>query len=99
MKTASFSRVVLLLSSLFVCSTQAYASDEEEYYAHGHEIHDKYCTKCHSDQVYIRENHFVKSLNALKQQVNRCKDGNNIPWFDEDTESVVQFLNKKYYKF
>jgi hypothetical protein len=49
--------------------------------------------------VYTRENHFVKSLEALSKQVVRCKDNTSAPWFDEDTEAVVHFLNEKYYKF
>jgi hypothetical protein len=29
----------------------------------------------------------------------RCKDNTGTPWFDEDTDAVVHFLNEKYYKF
>ena len=66
---------------------------------HGEEAHKNHCYKCHTDEVYTRENRFVKSIDALSQQVVRCKDGSNVPWFDEDTDAVVQFLNKKYYRF
>ena len=67
--------------------------------SHGEQAHNNHCYKCHTDEVYTRENRFVKSLDALSKQVVRCKDGSNIPWFDEDTDAVVQFLNKKYYLF
>ncbi len=67
--------------------------------SHGEQAHNNHCYKCHTDEVYTRENRFVKSLDALSKQVVRCKDGSNIPWFDEDTDAVVQFLNKKYYRF
>ena len=66
---------------------------------HGEETHRVHCYKCHTDEVYTRENRFVKSIDALSKQVVRCKDGNNVPWFEEDTEAVVQFLNNKYYRF
>ncbi len=66
---------------------------------HGETAHKNHCYKCHTDQVYTREDRFVKSLDALSKQVVRCKDGSNIPWFDEDADAVVQFLNQKYYKF
>ncbi len=66
---------------------------------HGEETHKNHCYKCHTDDVYTRENRFVKSIDALSQQVVRCKDGSDVPWFDEDTDAVVQFLNKKYYRF
>ena len=73
--------------------------DQQAVIAHGEQAHSQHCVKCHTDQVYTRENRFVKSLDALSKQVQRCKNGNNIPWFDEDAEAVVQFLNQKYYKF
>ena len=67
--------------------------------AEAEQAHKNHCYKCHTDDVYTRENRFVKSIDALSKQVVRCKDGNDIPWFDEDTDAVVQFLNKKYYRF
>ncbi len=67
--------------------------------SHGEKAHKNHCYKCHTDDIYTRDNRFVKSIDALSKQVVRCKEGNDIPWFDDDAEAVVQFLNKKYYKF
>lgn len=67
--------------------------------AHGEDAHKNHCYKCHTDSVYTRDNRFVKSIDALSKQVVRCKEGSDIPWFDEDADAVVQFLNKKYYRF
>lgn len=67
--------------------------------AHGEEAHKLHCYKCHTDAVYTREDRFVKSLDALSKQVVRCKDSTDAPWFDEDADAVVQFLNNKYYRF
>ena len=67
--------------------------------SHGEKAHKNHCYKCHTDDIYTRDNRFVKSIDALSKQVVRCKEGSDIPWFDEDSEAVVQFLNKKYYKF
>ncbi|MBE9561167.1 MAG: cytochrome c [Proteobacteria bacterium] len=66
---------------------------------HGEEAHKNHCYKCHTDSVYTRDNRFVKSIDALSKQVVRCKEGSDVPWFDEDADAVVQFLNKKYYRF
>ena len=77
----------------------AQANTLDETLAHGESAHKNHCYKCHTDEVYTRENRFVKSIDALSEQVVRCKNGSNIPWFDEDAEAVVQFLNQKYYKF
>ena len=80
-------------------TTTDVSGDTMETLAHGQEAHKNHCYKCHTDQVYTRDNRFVKSLDALSKQVVRCKEGSNIPWFDEDADAVVQFLNQKYYKF
>ncbi len=80
----------------------ARAADEktaQDIIEHGEKAHEVHCYKCHTDEVYTRENRFVKSIDALSKQVVRCKDGNDVPWFDADTEAVVQFLNNKYYRF
>ena len=91
----------LLFLAAIGSSMTAIADDSENnaQMARGQEAYQTYCVKCHTDEVYTRENHFVKSLDALRKQVVRCKDANDIPWFDEDVDAVVQFLNTKYYKF
>ena len=100
-----------LLISLFLCSTASIAmsdkTDEsiamsdktDEKFKLGEEAHKEHCYKCHGDDIYTRDNSFIKSMDALSKQVVRCKDGNNVPWFDEDTETVIHFVNKKFYKF
>jgi len=94
---------VLLLILMAVGNT-SFASEEadneiNDAIAHGKEAHENHCYKCHTDSVYTREDKFVKSIDALSKQVLRCKDGSNVPWFDEDADAVVQFLNEKYYRF
>jgi cytochrome c5 len=71
----------------------------EDPMGHGEEAHKVHCYKCHTDKIYTRDDRVVKSLDALSQQVDRCKDGTGAPWFDEDAAAVVQFLNEKYYRF
>jgi hypothetical protein len=91
---------VLLISATAI-SNVSFASESEitDPIAHGEEAHKNHCYKCHTDSVYTREDRFVKSIDALSKQVVRCKEGSDIPWFDEDSDAVVQFLNKKYYRF
>lgn len=93
-------RFIILLSIL--CFSHLSTASEDEIsnpIAHGEEAHKNHCYKCHTDDIYTRDNSFVKSIDALSKQVVRCKDGSDVPWFDEDAEAVVQFLNKKYYRF
>jgi len=96
----NYTRFLFLLSML--CFSHITLSSEDEIsdpIAHGEEAHKNHCYKCHTDDIYTRDNSFVKSIDALSKQVVRCKDGSDVPWFDEDAEAVVQFLNKKYYRF
>ncbi len=100
--TIKISKLILFLSAVSV-SSLSLASEStstiKDPVAHGKKAHENHCYKCHSDDIYTRENRFVKSIDALSKQVVRCKEGSNIPWFDEDADAVVQFLNKKYYRF
>jgi len=95
----------LLFLSVFSAGNVSFASESASENAgknsvtHGEEAHENHCYKCHSDGVYTRDDRIVKSIDALSKQVVRCKDGNDIPWFDEDANAVTQFLNKKYYRF
>jgi len=90
------------LAALVCCSVLVNADtgmDMDKQFEHGDKMHTEHCYKCHTDTVYTRDDRFVKSLNALSKQVVRCKDNTGAPWFDEDTDAVVHFLNEKYYKF
>jgi len=90
-----------ILLSVISVSSISYAGESEipDPITHGEQAHKNHCYKCHSDDVYTRENRIVKSIDALSKQVVRCKDNIGVPWFDEDADAVVQFLNKKYYRF
>lgn len=89
---------ILLSMILFTGYAQA-ADDNKAIYEHGKKVHKNHCMKCHTDEKYTRENRFVKSLNALGKQVRVCRDNTEAPWFNEDTDAVINFLNKKYYRF
>lgn len=93
---------ILLLSILCFSHAGMANVDNDEItdpIAYGEQAHKNHCYKCHTDEIYTRENRFVKSIDALSKQVLRCKEGSDIPWFDADADAVVQFLNKKYYRF
>jgi len=91
----------LPLAMFVFCSfgVNAEDMDKDKQFEHGNKMHDQHCNKCHTDKVYTRDNRIVKSMDALSKQVVRCKNNTGVPWFDEDTEAVVHFLNEKYYKF
>ncbi len=91
--------IIAALVSISFSATADATKDKENLYEHGNKMHANHCLKCHTDDVYTRDNRFVKSLNALTRQVTRCKNNTGVPWYDKDTEAVVHFLNEKYYKF
>lgn len=99
MKTHNFLRLALFLSLTGISASAMAESASKDTMTHGEKVHKAHCYKCHTDQVYTRENRFVRSLDALSKQVKRCKENTGAPWYEEDTGAVVQFLNNKYYKF
>jgi len=72
----------------------------------GKKLHNEYCISCHATRfgnngadIYTRSNRRIHSLDALRKQVNRCKNNLSITWFDDDVNDVVDYLNATYYKF
>ena len=91
---------LLLLSAIGISqSAIADANETGDTIAHGEQLYNQYCVRCHTDSVFTRENHKVRSLEALRKQVIRCRDMLGLQLFDEDTDALVKYLNKKYYKF
>lgn len=89
--------VFILLS--FTISNLAFAQ-EDPVLAHGKKLHDDKCNACHTDSVYTREDRRVKSMNALSNQVNNCMKGPaKADWTVSETNSVIEYLNTRYYKF
>lgn len=98
-KTMTHTLTLLVLIGSGFTVHAAEQMEKDKMFKHGNTMHDQHCNKCHTDKVYTRDNRFVKSLDALTKQVVRCKNNTGAPWYDQDTEAVVHFLNEKYYKF
>lgn len=99
MKTLSRTGIKLAVYTLIIYASQVSAANDKETMAHGKALHEENCTQCHGDEMYTRPDRRMKSLQALNQQVERCKENTNASWFDEDTPSVVNYLNTKFYRF
>ena len=94
--------ITLSLSALCILPVMA----EETVIAHGEKLHQQSCTACHGKMtggdgstLYTRSNRRVNSLPALNAQVRRCESNLELKWFDEDINSVSEYLNAEYYKF
>jgi len=72
----------------------------------GKKLHDEQCVACHANRtrgdstaLYTREDRKVKDLKGLQGQVERCVTVLNVEWFDDEIDSVVEYLNMDFYKF
>ena len=91
-------KILIAVISLGLSST-AFAY-EDPVLAHGEKLHDDKCTNCHSSSVYTREDRRVKTLAALENQVSNCMKGPaKADWTVSETNSVIEYLNTRFYKF
>jgi len=89
--------ILLIVSLIF--STSALA-EEKPSVAHGEQLHNDKCMTCHTTEVYSRDDRRMKTLQALSSQVNNCMKGAaKAEWTEIETNSVVDYLNQKFYKF
>lgn len=96
-----------ILITLSLCTLSALpVMAEETGITHGKKLHQQSCTACHGKMtggdgstLYTRSNRRVNSLDALNAQVRRCESNLELKWFDEDINSVSEYLNAEYYKF
>ena len=72
----------------------------------GAKLHDKHCRSCHTQMfggdgsaIYTREDHKVRSLDALVQRVRFCATQVNANLFEEEELDIAAYLNQTYYKF
>ena len=97
---------LLILTLGFGLSIGVYAGDDQAQKTakptseSGEALHNKKCLTCHDNKVYTRKDRRVTSMPALTSQVNNCmKNAANANWTPKQTNSVVSFLNTRYYKF
>ena len=86
---------IFALVLLTIASMSLRAADLEN----GDDLHFEHCTGCHDSSVYIRSDRKMKNLEMLGRQVRFCKDTIGAPWFDDEVDDVIAFLNANYYRF
>ncbi len=75
------------------------ANADNSVIATGKLLNDKNCVRCHGPELYTRKDRNVTSKASLFTQVQRCETNLKLQWFDEETRSVTEYLNKEYYHF
>lgn len=85
----------ILVYCVFCSVTSVNAADIER----GKRLHDEHCVKCHSSDMYTRENRIVNSYDALKERIRQCELSNDLAWFEEEVEDVSAYLDEEFYRF
>jgi len=67
--------------------------------AEGERLHQASCTGCHDSSVYTRSNRGVRSLDALKHQVEGCGHAAKKDFSPAEIQDLVKYLNDRYYHF
>ena len=65
----------------------------------GQLLHENHCTTCHESVVHIRSDRRAKSLKALEGWVVHWASEQKLGWGPEEIGDVVEYLNRRYYKF
>lgn len=66
---------------------------------HSQELMDEAnCMKCHATSDFEAREEKINSFKKLHHQVKVCADNNFAGWFEEDVQSVSEYLNTRYYK-
>lgn len=78
---------------LILCSQLAHANQKIE------RLINQQCMSCHGNEIYSSPNRKVKNLAQLEKQLGRC---NHVIGQKMDMDTITQlmnYLNRKYYKF
>jgi mono/diheme cytochrome c family protein len=62
-------------------------------------LHAENCLSCHKPDLYTRAEAKVTSREQLSTQVRMRVTQLQLPWFDEETEEMAEYLNTEFYKF
>jgi hypothetical protein len=67
--------------------------------ADGKSLHDIYCAGCHDTGVYTRPDRRVRSLVALRRQLQGCERAAGTNFSAKEKQDVLKYLNEHFYKF
>jgi hypothetical protein len=67
--------------------------------ANGKRLHDANCTGCRDNGIYTRKDRAVRSLDALKRQLQGCSHMAKKEFSATETQDIVKYLNNQFYRF
>lgn len=86
---------LILATTLLMTTLPAFASPD---FDAAHFIQSK-CSSCHNEQVYTRPDRRMQNRQQLEAQVRRCDANVGTALFNEDIDTVVDYLDRNYYHF
>ena len=73
----------------------AQAADAER----GRALYEKHCVACHTPGIHRRAGKLPMTRTDLRLLVDDFRRVEGLPWTPEETEDVVEYLNRTYYQF
>jgi cytochrome c553 len=92
-------RSILGVSLLILLMPSAYATELSGDSADGKRLHDANCMGCHDTGIYIRKDHLIRSLDALKKQLGDCSHMAKKEFSAIETQNIIKYLNDQFYQF
>ena len=65
----------------------------------GRMLYQNHCIACHESTVHIRAGTKAKQYADIEKFARRFSKLAGVDWNDSDMTAVVEYLNRKYYKF
>ncbi|MGV3627146.1 MAG: c-type cytochrome [Betaproteobacteria bacterium] len=86
----------LLLVMALLCGPVAVRAAGDP--ARGEKLHDS-CLGCHGTALYVPPKAKIKTLAALKKEIERWNDRMNPKFNKQEIDDLVVYLNRDFYKF
>lgn len=91
-------KYILCVSLVIVLTSSVYAALPGDS-AEGKRLHDANCMACHDTGIYTRKDHAVRSMDALKQQLQGCGHMAQKHFSPSETDDIIKYLNDNFYHF
>jgi len=65
----------------------------------GENLHNRFCTGCHTSAVYTRPDRSVNSYGGLVGRVGGCSSQLKLEFSRDQISDIVAYLNSNFYKF
>lgn len=65
----------------------------------GRALYEAHCQHCHTERIHTRPNKIPLTRNDLRVIVDDFRRVANLGWTPEETEDVVEYLNRTHYHF